>query len=254
MRFEKFIAAAVMVFCLSGVPATAQPFSVDQLPLHINAKIDADAVRVDRNIQLNVITTVTVYNINELIAGFLKQVNFPDCDVNRFGYAISVKIDRGESKSGFVLSAAVTGCIRDSYGIAGFFRVADRGAVRGKVLSGSIPISFKLADRRYIVLELGKLRVDDNAVAEFLARVGEARIEAEILRGVAGVNEMLKRSQASVFSGQLLNVRSNREPEAYLSLGGSLVMQAHLAGRISTASINALIGNALQRQSQNLTH
>lgn len=248
MKYSKAIALLALASGFFSVPATAQQFSIDEVPFHLEGSVRGRVIRVNTNLQFDVSATVTVHEVDAMLNGFLRQVQFVNCEENFYGYSVhDMRIKQGPSENTMVLAVSVTGCLR------GFFRYYR------DTITFEMPVSFPLKKgSRYHTVELGELSVTGNVFVELVMKAARVQVRAGIQRAATFLNGELRKAQDSALKNPMLagfNPSFNIPPKISKSYtGGDLHIQVFAAGTRPTSDINALLNRgARQPQQQALT-
>ncbi len=243
MRFiRRTIPLCLLLFWIAETQA--QPFSVSNAPIDINAKVDASIVRNGPNLELEATTTLTIGQIDALMQTFISQIRFHDCSTGaRAGYKIeNPRFMQSFQAQSLTLSADVTGC----------YRVPILNRVSDVNLTISIPVSLLMRGHYFALQATGTLDVSSKSwfadyIAGFLESVGRERLRQALARAIEKLNVAVLRTQLNSLESRGLmrfRPRIDEAPGLHRSFGGSLVFTLKLRGSIPTREVDAwLAGN-----------
>jgi len=228
MQFKKYVSLFVALVWLNISNAIAQPFSVDQMPLSVRAKVDASITGAQRNVNLSTNISVTINNIDALLRSVLPQVKFPKC----------------HSRWNTDIEYAVTDVSISSFGLTGrpvyISAQASGNTCVARFLGSygtiSIPLSLVVRDS-YLVVRAGRPEITGGALVQLSSNVLSRLVD----RMVAKINDTIRNTQASVMRDRgvrLFHPKIDGDPQLYKSLAGALVLEARLVGNLSNTTVN----------------
>ena len=206
--------------------ATAQPYTIEKVPLKINTKINADVERIGRAVNLDASATITIYGINDLLSGFVSQVNIPDCGFRTpAGFTVDrMNVTQGTTSSGLVIAAEITTCAGSAY------------------VEAPIDIVF---NGQYLRVVVGELVFSNNWFVRTATNINSirSRLRTTVASAVSKLNEGLRRTQASAFNLQPnFRARFNRPAKVEVAWG-ALIIELRAAGSIPTAHVDRFINS-----------
>ncbi len=237
MKYGSVIAAVCFVL-LCNQPVTAQPFTIRNAPVNINAEIKANIVRNEGFLELNATTTVTIGQIDALLRSFMVQVGFPDCNSGaRVGYRMdNPRIGQSEPTA-LKLSADLIGCYRTPF----------TGTVREFNITVSVPVQLSMQGQYLALRAAGDVEAHastwllDNAT-EIVERLGKNRLRQLLAGAVEKLNAAIRQTQISALESKALarfRPQLDGAPRVSPSLfGGSLVLEVRMKGRLATSEVD----------------